>query len=127
MKVSGDDHDSPKCTPDHVADVLAALGVLMCDLHKQDLALQNAVAELATVAPREATKVSHIQHLDLITQTHEDLSRFLPRLAEALSETDFDPQRLAKVLRLQSLRDQLLKPDSIVNEPPVSSGDLSLF
>lgn len=118
---------STKCTPEHVADVIAALGNLMRGLHAQDLALQNAVSRLAVHAPQQGAEVAHIQHIDLVTQTHEDLSRFLPQLAVALENTDFDAQRLAKMLRLQSLRDQLLNPSAGQETPEVSSGDLSLF
>lgn len=98
----------------------------MRSLHEQDLALQNAVSELAVYAPKEGAQVAHIQHIDLITQTHDDLSRFLPQLATALSETNFDEEKLANMLRLQSLRDQLLNPNAPAAHD-VSSGDLSLF
>lgn len=126
MKRHDENRASTKCTPESIADVLAALGTLMRSLHRQDLALQNAVSELAVYAPKDGAQVAHIQHIDLITQTHDDLSRFLPQLATALTETNFDEEKLAKMLRLQSLRDQLLNP----NEPSkqdVSSGELSLF
>lgn len=122
-----DDHSaSVECTPSNVADVLAALGELMRDLHHQDLALQNAVSKIASNASNEGAEVAHIQHIDLVTQTHDDLARFLPELAAALESTNFDPKRLAKILRLQSLRDQLLS-DGNTDDAKTPSGELSLF
>ena len=116
-----------KCTPEHVAGVLTALGNLMHDLHRQDLALQKAISNLAVNATDTYEEVAHIQHIDLITQTHEDLARFLPELATALERTDFDYETLAERLRLQSLRDQLLKKNNSSDETEPVAGELSLF
>ncbi|MEP5759451.1 MAG: hypothetical protein ABJ327_09175 [Litoreibacter sp.] len=48
----------------------------MRELHQQDLALQNAVSTLASSASSHGAQVVHIQHIDLVTQTHDDLARF---------------------------------------------------
>lgn len=98
----------------------------MRDLHQQDLALQNAVSQLSMGPSLQGAHVYHMQHIDLITQTHEDLARFLPELASCLSETNFDQSRLANVLQLQSLRDQLLHSHDDTG-PKTESGELSLF
>lgn len=113
------------CAPRHVAEVLAALGKLMQELHEQDLALQNAVSHLASSATSASPQLRQIQHIDVITQTHSDLARFLPELASCLEKTDFDQVRLAEKLHLQSLRDQLL--DKSTDNSEVLSGELSLF
>lgn len=99
----------------------------MRELHQQDLALQNAVSKLAASASSHGAQVLHIQHIDLVTQTHDDLARFLPELASCLTETNFDENKLAEILRLQSLRDQLLSPQDATAEANVPSGELSLF
>jgi hypothetical protein len=126
VTLENDNSASSKCTPDHVANVLAALGKLMHDLYLQDLALQNAISKFAVNA-NASTEVAHIQHIDLITQTHEDLAQFLPELAMALKQTGFDENKLAKRLRLQSLRDQLLRNANPADANETPSGDLSLF
>lgn len=127
MKPEKENPAFSKCTPEHVADVLAALGELMHDLHLQDLALQTAVSRLAAAAQNSGHEITHIQHIDLVTQTHEDLAAFLPELATALEQTEFDKDRLAKRLRLQSLRDQLLRSETSDDDTATPSGDLSLF
>lgn len=99
----------------------------MRDLHLQDLALQNAISKITNNASSEGAEVAHIQHIDLVTQTHDDLARFLPELATALEHTHFDANRLAKMLRLQSLRDQLLSKGDASGDTHTPSGELSLF
>ncbi|MEO9824452.1 MAG: hypothetical protein ABJF50_08560 [Paracoccaceae bacterium] len=99
----------------------------MRELHQQDLALQNAVSTLASSASSHGAQVVHIQHIDLVTQTHDDLARFLPELASCLTETKFDHTKLAEILRLQSLRDQLLNTQDSSPKDAVTSGELSLF
>lgn len=126
MTHSEDPGATSKETPHTVADILAALGDLMQGLHKQDLVLQDAVSKLAA-SSKIGAEVAPIQHIDLITQTHDDLSRFLPILAEALSQSNFDEEKLAKILRLQSLRDTLLKKDASTAISERESGELSLF
>ncbi|NNE89889.1 MAG: hypothetical protein HKN27_17610 [Silicimonas sp.] len=120
-------NSDPQDTSGEVAGVLSALGQLMRDLRAQDLALQDAVSKLAAATSKAGKEVVHIQHVDLITQTHDDLARFLPELAACLEHTDFDQEKLAQKLRLQSLKDQLLvrgsDPDDTANAP----GDVSFF
>ena len=116
----------PDTTKGDVASVLSALGQLMQDLRQQDLALQNAVSQLASNTTEVSDELIHIQHIDLITQTHEDLARFLPELAACLERTEFDHQKLAQKLRLRSLQEQLLgqEDDADASAPP---GDVSFF
>ena len=125
MTADAENRTRPARAAHEVAGVLAALGELMKELRDQDLALQNAVSELASKTAADGEQLVHIQHIDLITQTHEDLARFLPELAACLESTKFDQGKLTQKLRLQSLKDQLL--DSEVNQRSTSSGDLSLF
>lgn len=125
MTADAENRTRPARAAHEVAGVLAALGELMKELRDQDLALQNAVSELASKTAADGEQLVHIQHIDLITQTHEDLARFLPELAACLESTKFDQSKLTQKLRLQSLKDQLL--DSEVNQRSTSSGDLSLF
>lgn len=110
-----------------VASVLSALGQLMHDLQQQDIALQKAVTELASSATEISEDLLHMQHLDLITQTHEDLARFLPELAACLEHKDFDHQKLAQKLQLRSLKDQLLGQKNATNNPTPKAGDVSFF
>lgn len=97
----------------------------MKQLRDQDLALQNAVSVLVSKTAAAGEQLIHIQHIDLITQTHEDLARFLPELAACLESTKFDQSKLTQKLRLQSLRDQLLESEG--NQRSGNAGDLSLF
>jgi hypothetical protein len=112
-------------TQGEVASVLLALGRIMHDLQKQDLALQKAIASLASNAQTASADMVHLQHVDLVTQTHEDLARFLPELAACLERTGFDQQKLSQKLRLRSLQDQLLAKEAIGDE--TDSGDVSFF
>lgn len=118
---------SPDSTKGDVASVLSALGKLMDGLRQQDLALQNAVTQLASTATDMSDELIHIQHIDLITQTHEDLARFLPALAACLEDTKFDHQKLAEKLRLRSLQEQLLGQNGDTAANSTEAGDVSFF
>lgn len=76
MTADAENRTRPARAAHEVAGVLAALGELMKELRDQDLALQNAVSELASKTAADGEQLVHIQHIDLITQTHEDLAPF---------------------------------------------------
>lgn len=125
MTADAGNEPPPKRATHEVAGVLSALGKLMKQLRDQDLALQNAVSELASKSTAAGEQLVHIQHIDLITQTHEDLAQFLPELAACLESTNFDEGKLTQRLRMQSLKDQLL--DAELEPTPTNPGDLLLF
>ena len=104
----------------------------MIDFHARDLAVQNAVSELTTLPNTGGLNLVDLQHIDLVTQTHADLAKFLPTLARCLREGDIGEASLAGTLTLRSLQDILLGADpstSEIHNPPDNEapGEMLLF
>lgn len=110
--------------PEDVARILDAMGQLMDQLHERDLALQDAVSDMTA----KCSDMVDLQHIDRVTQTHADLARFLPQLAECLVGRAIDHGSLAGALTLHSLQYLLLglAADADV-EFQVEPGELALF
>ena len=109
--------------PTDVAKVLEAMATLMTDFKRHDLELQNALSAISARA-RATPEMGYLQHVDLITQTHEDLAKLLTRLAASLEGEATDVETLRKTLTLRSLQ------DALINGTPgddVETGELSLF
>ncbi len=109
-----------------IACILHALADMMSTFRQQDLALQDALSSVAAMT-QSAPQLNSLQHIDLITQTHADLARFLPELAAALAGENVRPHDLRASLTLRSLQDQLLDPEHDANNDALEPGDLALF
>ncbi len=76
--------------------------------------------------------LTDLQHIDLVTQTHADLARFLPKLAQGLREADLVENNLASTMTLRSLQDALLRAplngdvEHVVDDQ-IDPGDMDLF
>ena len=116
-----------------VARILGALGQLMIDFHNRDLAVQNAISELTALPDTLGLNVVDLQHIDLVTQTHADLAKFLPKLAQSLREEATSEASLAGTLTLRSLKDVLLgaEPSTAATQDPLLNesdpGEMHLF
>ena len=110
--------------PDDVADILENLASLMGAFHKSDLAVQNALSSV-TGASTAGPNMFELQHIDLITQSHQDLAELLAVLAACTRGRPTRKSELASALTLHSLKDNLLNPHHAREE--VEAGELSLF
>ena len=114
------------------ARIIGALGQLMVDFHHRDLAVQNAISEMTSTPNSSGLHLTDLQHIDLVTQTHADLARFLPKLALGIRVKDVEEQSLASTMTLRSLQDALLraplsgKTDHVVDDD-IDAGDMDLF
>ena len=119
----------PSVGPQDVARILGAMGQLMEKLHSSDLALQDAVSVMTSQTKGAAPDFSQLQHIDLVTQTHADLARFLPQLADCLVGHPVHHGKLAGALTLHSLQNMLLGLAGSQDCDPenVEAGELSLF
>ena len=90
------------------ARIIGAVGQLMSDFHVRDLAVQNAISEMTCSPDTAGLNMTDLQHIDLVTQTHADLAKFLARLAQSIRERDITEATLAGTLTLRSLQDTLL-------------------
>lgn len=114
------------------ARIIGALGQLMVDFHHRDLAVQNAISEMTSSPDSRGLHLTDLQHIDLVTQTHADLARFLPKLALGIRVNDIEEHSLATTMTLRSLQDALLraplsgKTDHIVDDE-IDAGDMDLF
>lgn len=106
-----------------IARVLEAMSSLMSNFKEHDLELQNALSAISARA-RTTPEMGHLQHVDLVTQTHEDLAKLLSRLAASLEGEAIDVESLRQTLRLRSLQDALI--NGVPNQD-VEKGELSLF
>ena len=126
-------HSAALADSEIVARILGAIGQLMIDFHNRDLAVQNAISELTALPDTTGLNVVDLQHIDLVTQTHADLARFLPKLAQCLRENDVAEASLAGTLTLRSLRDILLgaEPSTAASHgtpiPDNDPGEMHLF
>ena len=115
------------------ARIIGAVGQLMSDFHARDLAVQNAISAMTCSSDTAGLNMTDLQHIDLITQTHADLAKFLTRLAQGLRDNDLVDTTLAGTLTLRSLQDTLLaSPDAdIAGEPGAEDqqdpGEMLLF
>lgn len=110
--------------PEDVADILENLAALMASFHKSDVALQDALSALATAAGGQTT-MFELQHIDLLTQSHFDLSKLLTALAPCLRGTPVRRDDLKDVLTLRSLQDSLIDPAA--EDKDVTAGEVALF
>lgn len=114
------------------ARIIGALGQMMVDFHHRDLAVQNAVSDMTCTPGSNGLHLTDLQHIDLVTQTHADLARFLPRLAQGLRESDLVESTLASTMTLRSLQDALLRAplaggvEHVVDDQ-IDPGDMDLF
>lgn len=114
------------------ARIIGALGQLMIDFHHRDLAVQNAVSDMTTNSGGNGLHLTDLQHIDLVTQTHADLARFLPKLAQGLRESSMSESNLASTMTLRSLQDALLRAplsgdvEHVVDDQ-IDPGDMDLF
>ncbi len=131
--MSGPSPNSEAGNGDIVPRILGALAQLMRDYHDRDLALQNAVAGLTTLSNNsDGINITDLQHLDLVTQTHGELAKFLPKLAQRLrDDNNVEDVCLAGTLTLRSLQDLLLGPAGLMDTPQevdeVDPGEILLF
>lgn len=93
--------------PIDVADILENIGSLLADFYASDVALQSAISSL-TRAPGQTMDMSALQHIDLLTQSHDDLSKLLFALGACLRDEAMSHAELRHVLRLRSLQDTLI-------------------
>ncbi len=129
------DQASETPNPDELefaARIIGALGQLMIDFHHRDLAVQNAISEMTSSADSCGLHLTDLQHIDLVTQTHADLARFLPKLALGIRVKDIEEHSLASTMTLRSLQDALLRAPlsgaaEHVIEDDVDPGDMDLF
>lgn len=113
--------------PMDVADILANIAELMAEFRDSDIALQNAISTL-TRNPGEAPNMSALQHVDLLTQSHDDLSKLLLALGPCLRGAVVQRDDLKQALRLRSLQDALVTTDkSDTAQADKTAGDVSLF
>lgn len=124
--------DSPDpANAEFAARIIGALGQLMTDFHERDIAVQNAVSDMTSTAEGHGLNFSDLQHIDLVTQIHQDLARFLPKLAQGLREGDLVENSLASTMTLRSLQDALLRGPVSNAEPEaeevLDSGDVDFF
>jgi hypothetical protein len=114
------------------ARIIGALGQLMVDFHHRDLAVQNAISEMTSAPTSSGLHLTDLQHIDLVTQTHADLARFLPKLALGIRVNDIEEHSLASTMTLRSLQDALLRAplngttDHVVDDD-IGAGDMDLF
>ncbi len=116
-----------------VARIIGAIGQMMTDFHARDIAVQDAVSDITSKPTSSGMNMSDLQHIDLVTQTHADLARFLPLLAKSLRSGDVSEQSLTGSLTLRSLQDALLKGPlsgteiGVFGEGNETAGDMDLF
>lgn len=126
------EHGWPDKT-EFTARIIGAVGQLMSDFHARDLAVQNAISEIACAPETAGLNMTDLQHIDLVTQTHADLAKFLTRLAQSIRENEVAAQTLAGTLTLRSLQDTLLAAPESKSGPVASSnpdpdpGEMLLF
>lgn len=110
--------------PEDVADILENLAALMASFHRSDMALQDALSALASTSDGETT-MFELQHIDLLTQSHFDLSKLLTALAPCLRGVSVRRDDLKSVLTLRSLQDSLIDP--VESDEDVTAGEVALF
>ena len=129
-------HVSEQIEPERTeftARIIGAVGQLMSDFHTRDLAVQNAISAMTCAPETAGLNMTDLQHIDLVTQTHADLAKFLTRLAQSIREDDLAETSLAGTLTLRSLQDTLLAaPDADVTgetsaDDQQDPGDMLLF
>ncbi len=123
--MEGPNTNTAVVSTEEIAHVLQSMAELFARLRSSDLALQESLSALAARA-RTTPEMSDLQHLDLLTQTHEDLTRLLPTLAAILHGERIDQDTLKKTLSLRSLQDALFDRSGH-DEPEATPGELSLF
>ena len=111
----------------------------MIDFHQRDLAVQNAISDMTSSPNSSGLNLTDLQHIDLVTQTHADLARFLPKLALGIRVNDIEEHSLASTMTLRSLQDALLhiplsgdgtdagNGGSNGSDDGISAGDMDLF
>jgi len=110
--------------PDEVAAILDNLASLMEDLHRSDEALQTALSSLANGSDAAPT-LFELQHVDLLTQSHFDVSKLVRVLANWARGKPTSREDLTAALTLRSLQDKLV--DHCEDAKIVEAGELSLF
>lgn len=110
--------------PDDVANILENMASLMASFHKSDLAVQNALSALVDSAAA-GPNMFELQHVDLITQCHQDLAELLAVLAAWARGRPTNKSEISSSLTLHSLKDNLLAPHH--SREDVEAGELSLF
>ena len=108
------------------AEVLRSLGLIMEQLHQNDLALQDTLPELTGARLPHSKDLSRLQSLDLNTQIHADLARFLPVFADSLAGVGSGAQDAFETLTLRSLR-RALAGCRTPNRGESATGDVWLF
>ena len=103
------------------------MGRLMEDCHRESLALQDAISTSLPMDAADLSRLETYQHLDHVTQVHEDLGRLLPKLSGALRDDAGSIDGLAETLRLFSLRERLFDKAGAHREPRHLSGEVSFF
>lgn len=115
--------DTQEVSASDVAEVLSSMAELMSTFRQHDLALQDALSSISARA-RATPEMGNLQHVDLITQTHNDLASLLPKLAAILNGEDLGKDALRHTLTLRSLQDLLIDG---ADEQTIQTGELALF
>ncbi len=105
------------------ARVIGAVGQLLSDFHARDLAVQNAISEMTCAPETAGLNMTDLQHIDLVTQTHADLAKFLTKMAQGIRENEIAVHSLAGTLTLRSLQDTLLADPETDADNTGSNGD----
>ena len=92
-------------TGTEAAQFIATLGDVFASIHQEDIALQADICVLVSNSESALQHTKDLQHVDLITQFHANMSRLLPVLAKQLEKNEFSREALLEELNLQSLKD----------------------
>ena len=92
-------------TNTEAAKFIATLGDVFASIYQDDIALQAAICVSVSNSESALQHTKDLQHVDLITQFHANMSRLLPVLAQQLEKSEFSREALLEELNLQSLRD----------------------
>lgn len=98
----------PAAPPETVADVLQRLSILMEQMQDRDIRLQTTISEISKERTLATDEIEALQYLDLSTQIHGDLQRFLTRLSGDVGNGSLNHETLSATLKLGSLKKGLL-------------------
>ena len=115
-----------KATSLDVESIVLTLGKLFASLHEKDQTLQNSLSGL-DLNTTSADDLAALQHIDLVTQAHFDLSQLMPHLARAVSGTCIEKNAFDEALILESLKAFLLGNSNSLGGSDETADALTLF